>query len=106
MRLLMNAPTRSPLRAPTDIRAPRNRRSIEKRLPITIETRSPARRPLMNPLMVLWEPKILSPSMRHRPRSIGVPPPKIAGTELAAYEGKIKMSAEIASLKSMTISKQ
>src|SRR3990170_2276635 len=89
---LTKAPRRSPRTAPRAIMNPPRRRLLSTRdsaTPMIV----PAMTPAKNPRTVLWDPKILLPSIKFRPPSRGLPPPKRRGAAFATYEGPMNNSA-------------
>ena len=91
--LFMNDPSRSPMCVPIESSSAfivlwyrfGSSCSRYSRGPVSI----PHIIPDIRPLIVLWSPNILFPSMNFFPRSIGFPPPNIVGVALATYAGSM-----------------
>ena len=92
-RRLMKEPNRSPMCVPTDNNSALYV-AVKRFFSNLIKYRKgpvkmPKNSPDSNPLIVLWSPNILFPSINLLPRSMGFPPPKTVGVAFEMYAGRM-----------------
>ncbi len=86
---LRKLPRRSPVRAPIASNSPASH------LPCRNPMKTPAMMPATKPLIDFPGPKILLPSGKFFPKSIGLPPPSTTGAPFAKYAGRMNSRAVI-----------